>query len=202
MKNFEELMRERYTTKKYDASKRLSSEQVDSLKEILRLSPSSINSQPWKFTFVSDSPLKEKLAAASFFNEGSILKCSQVVVFSVMDDIALLEKHVFEALPEGAQGYYEGFIKNQPKEEIVSWMTHQLYLASGVLLSACATMGIDSTPMEGIEVDKYKALLKQDGYSPRFVITIGYRDLEDGNHPSRTPKQRKAAEDVVLSVSS
>ena len=41
-------LNQRYTTKKYDASKRISSEELAIIKEALRLSPSSINSQPWK----------------------------------------------------------------------------------------------------------------------------------------------------------
>ena len=65
--SFINAMQERYTTKKYDASKRIDSEKIEELKEIVRLSPSSINSQPWKFTFVRGSEKKEALAKASFF---------------------------------------------------------------------------------------------------------------------------------------
>ena len=50
-------MEQRYTTKKYDVSKKIENQKIEELKEILRLSPSSINSQPWKFTFVSDKEL-------------------------------------------------------------------------------------------------------------------------------------------------
>ena len=56
--NFLDLSKSRYTTKKYNPELKISEEKIQQLKEILRLSPSSIDSQPWKFTFVSDKALK------------------------------------------------------------------------------------------------------------------------------------------------
>ncbi len=51
--SFLESMQTPYTTNKYDASKKIEPSKIQELKAILRLSPSSINSQPWKFTVVS-----------------------------------------------------------------------------------------------------------------------------------------------------
>jgi nitroreductase/dihydropteridine reductase len=47
--NFLEKMKSRYTVKKYNPQGTISEEQIQQLKEILHLSPSSINSQPWNF---------------------------------------------------------------------------------------------------------------------------------------------------------
>ncbi len=49
------LIQKRYTAKKYNAHKAIPQEKIEELKEILRLTPSSINIQPWKFTFVQKS---------------------------------------------------------------------------------------------------------------------------------------------------
>ena len=62
---FLQNMQNRYTTKVYDPSKSLTNEQIAELKEILQLSPSSINSQPWKFYFVRDKAKKEEIAEVS-----------------------------------------------------------------------------------------------------------------------------------------
>ncbi len=43
------LAKRRYTTKAYDASRRIPQATVDALLEQLRHSPSSVNSQPWHF---------------------------------------------------------------------------------------------------------------------------------------------------------
>ena len=66
--DFLKLVQTRYTTKHY-SSKRVSDEDIAKLKEILRLTPSSINSQPWQFVFISDEATKEAFAKASFINE-------------------------------------------------------------------------------------------------------------------------------------
>lgn len=44
------LLQERHTTKKYDASRKISDADFDLLLESLRLAPSSVNSQPWELT--------------------------------------------------------------------------------------------------------------------------------------------------------
>ena len=48
------LLQERHTTKKYDASRKISDADFDLLLESLRLAPSSVNSQPWEF-FIADT---------------------------------------------------------------------------------------------------------------------------------------------------
>ena len=85
--SFIESMQKRYTTKVYNNSKKIDPIQIEELKEILRLSPSSINSQPWKFTFVSDPEIKTKLGAASFFNNDRIVNCDTLVVFSSISNL-------------------------------------------------------------------------------------------------------------------
>ncbi|MFU2118735.1 nitroreductase family protein [Ornithobacterium rhinotracheale] len=83
MMNFLQAMQERYTTKVYDETKKIDEKEITELKEILRLSPSSINSQPWKFLFIEEPELKAKLAERSFYNEPKIKNASCLVVFMV-----------------------------------------------------------------------------------------------------------------------
>ncbi len=45
----------RHTVKKYDTSKKVSEEDLQILYEALRLSASSINSQPWKFIVIDSA---------------------------------------------------------------------------------------------------------------------------------------------------
>lgn len=197
---FLQSMEQRYTTKKYDPSKKLTSEQRIALQNILRLSPSSINSQPWKFTFVQTDDLKKRLSEVSWLNKSKVLDSDTLVVFHQIDDIALFEQQIEGTLPEGAVNYYKEFIKPQPKEQIKAWFGKQVYLALGVFLSACATMGIDATPMEGIEPDQYDNILGLEGYSTLVAVAIGHRDLEDFNQPSKNPKSRRPIDQIIQSV--
>lgn len=47
--DFLELMRNRYTTKYYDPEKRISEDKLERILECLRLTPSSVNMQGWRF---------------------------------------------------------------------------------------------------------------------------------------------------------
>lgn len=197
---FIESMRNRYTTKKYDNTKKVSDQDLEDLKQIVRLSPSSINSQPWKFTFIRDQDVKERLAPVSWLNAEKVINCDTVVVFSRIDDVALFEKQIEEELSEGAVNYYKEFLKPLPESEIKAWFGRQLYLSIGVFLSACATMGIDSTPMEGIEPENYDKILALDGYTTLAAVAIGYRDVEDFNQPSKNPKSRIAIDKILDTI--
>ena len=58
------IMRSRYTTKHYDPSKPVSEEALQTMLEVLRLSPSSVNSQPWHFYVIESAEAKAKLMPA------------------------------------------------------------------------------------------------------------------------------------------
>ncbi|MFT7898361.1 nitroreductase family protein [Tenacibaculum ascidiaceicola] len=193
-------MQQRYTTKNYDASKKIESEKIKELQQILQLSPSSINSQPWKFIFVSDSNTKKQLSEVSWLNTSKVLESDTIVVFNRINNIALFEKQIEEELPEGAVGYYKEFIKPKSEEEIKAWFDKQVYLALGIFLSACAEMGIDATPMEGIEPANYDKILNNREYATLVAVAIGYRDNEDFNQPDRKPKSRLAFDKVIETV--
>src|SRR5882762_9678860 len=109
--SFLDLAKSRYTAKKYNSDEKISYEKIEELKEILLLSPSSINSQPWKFTFVSDEKVKRNLASVSYFNDQKIIEASHLVVFSVIDNIEKFEEQIRQNLPAGAVGYYNQFLK-------------------------------------------------------------------------------------------
>lgn len=191
------LAKNRYTTKTYNANEKIADDKIQQLKEILRLSPSSINSQPWKFTFVSDEKTKRELADASYWNAERINEASHLVVFCAIDDIEIFEKQIRENLPEGSVNYYNNFLKPLPEAEIKSWLQHQVYLSLGFFLSACVSLNIDSTPMEGIKNDEYDTILQLKGYKTLFAVAIGYRNPEDANQPSIKPKFRLPLDEVV-----
>lgn len=199
--SFLDLAKRRYATKKYDPAKKVSVEQIEELKEIIRLSPSSINSQPWKFTFVTNEVVKRELASKSYMNENSINDVYLLVVFSVMDDIEHFEQRNISILPElWRTAFYEPIVKSNGDVATKSWMENQVYLSLGYFLSACISMGLDATPMEGIDRIAYKEILAQDGFSPLFAVTVGYADRTDWAHPTVLPKSRFELDEVVQSI--
>lgn len=198
--SFLEKMQKRYTVKKYDSQVKVDPEKINELKAILNLSPSSINSQPWNFVFINDQQTKEKLSEISYHNKEKVIECSDLIVFQVLKNVEDFEKQIHENLPEGAVGYYNSMVKPKGDLEIKFWMRNQVYLSLGVLLSACADMEIDCTPMEGIMPEKYDEIIQNDTYESVFAVAIGKKSEEDKNQPTITPKKRLATEKVVVEI--
>ncbi len=67
----------RYSTKAFDATKKLTAGEAEQLKTLLQYSPSSTNSQPWHFIVASTDEGKARVAKAAsgtyVFNERKIL---------------------------------------------------------------------------------------------------------------------------------
>lgn len=190
--NFLEAMKKRYTTKLYNPEYIIPQEQIDELKEILRLCPSSINSQPWSFSILGkESLLKQQLAEVSLFNREKVERASHIAVFSVYADAANFEAERVGQLHEYAQAYYNGSRNSRGEAAINAWLEHQVYIALGVFLSACATMDIDSTAMEGIDTAAYTKIMGDSRYRVLFAVAIGQRDAEDPNRPELVEKNRR-----------
>ena len=197
---FLNIAQSRYTTKRYDSTKKIDSNTLNKLKEIIRLSPSSINSQPWKFTFVENETIKNELSEFSHFNSDKVKDASHVVVFSVMKDAEAFENMRLTQLPEVTSAYYNRVLKPKGDEQIMNWLTSQVYISLGFFLSAAASLGIDSTPMEGIEKVGYDSVLQDNDYKTLFAVAIGYRHEEDINQILNTPKFRLEQDQVIRSI--
>ncbi|SIR03642.1 nitroreductase family protein [Maribacter ulvicola] len=198
--DFKSIAEKRYTTKKFDATKKITDAQIEDLKHILKLSPSSINSQPWLFTFVSNEQVKNDLAHASYSNASKIKDASHLVVFSVMDNLEVFEKRVEENLLENSIKFYKQFVKTQTEEKTINWLSQQVYITLGFFLAACATMDIDSTPMEGIDPKKYKEILHIKDHKVLFSVALGHRHLDDDTQPNKIGKSRLTADTVIQSI--
>ena len=194
--NFLELAKNRYTTKSY-RNEKISEDKIQELKEILRLAPSSINCQPWKFYFIDNQDTKNVLAKVSFMNEERVKQASHLVIFSVIDDIELFESQMSNYITETAIDFYNKTMKTRGVETVKNWLSKQVYISLGYFLTACASMGIDSTPMEGIDNQEYNKILNLNQYHTLFAVAIGYRNPEDANQPSIKPKNRLPLEKII-----
>ncbi|REH00838.1 nitroreductase family protein [Flavobacterium aquicola] len=195
-----ELIQKRYSTKKYNADKAIPQEKVEALKEILRLSPSSINIQPWKFTFVQNPEVKAKLASVSMHNEEKVNQARLLVVFSVADNLDAFQKVVDNELPPARRDWYNQIKASKPEADLKIWLAKQLYIALGVGLTASIALGLDSTPMEGIETDKYMDILNMEDYRPLFAMAVGYASEDDFNRIEAAPKSRRLPENVIETI--
>ncbi|MDN3453137.1 MULTISPECIES: oxygen-insensitive NAD(P)H nitroreductase [unclassified Psychrobacter] len=201
MKNITEAMNWRYSTKVFDTDKKISAEDFQSLKDILRLSPSSTNIQPWHFVIADDEAGKARIAKGTDgmygFNTAKVKNASHVIVFCsrvYADDAfldAILEKEdadgrfaepQFKEQMHQVRKMFLDMRRYEQKDE-PHWLIEQLYLNMGALLLGAATLGIDAVPMEGADL---KALdeefdLRRKGYTAVAMVALGYRSEDDFN---------------------
>ena len=69
----------RYATKKFNQTKKLTAEQIEQIKDMLRLTPSSFGLQPWKFLIISDDATRQKLVEHSW-GQQQVVDASHVLV--------------------------------------------------------------------------------------------------------------------------
>ncbi|KLN63997.1 nitroreductase family protein [Vibrio sp. VPAP30] len=208
----------RYTAKKYDATKRISAEDMQVIKEAIRLSASSINSQPWKFIVLESDEAKQRFhntfANMHQFNQPHAKEASHTILFAhnphftkeqyaKVVDAEVTSGHLpaerYNDMLNGAYGFAElntdetGFNGN--------WTKAQTYIALGNTLHTLARMGIASTPMEGVDPELIVEVFKDelDGYVCDFALAMGYhKEGEDYNHG--LPKARLPMDDVITTL--
>jgi len=212
--------KKRHTTKAYDPNRRIPDETVGKLKELLRFSPSSTNIQPWHFVIASTQEGKARVAKATEkypFNRPSILNASHVVVFAsrlAVDEDYLqhvleqedkdgrfdTDKETHKPAMHGGRSLFVNLHK-QDFKDVQHWMDKQVYLNLGQFLLGAAALGVDATPMEGIEIPVLDAEfgLREKGYSALFVVPLGYHDPEQDYNAS-LPKSRLPYSDILTEV--
>lgn len=206
---------QRYSTKAFDASKKLTADEAEKIKSLLRYSPSSTNSQPWHFIVASTEEGKARVAKSAaggyVFNERKMLDASHVVVFcakTAMDD-AWLEKVVDQedadgrfATPEAKAANHKGRtffadLHRKDRQDDHEWMARQVYLNVGNFLLGVAALGLDAVPIEGFDaaVLDEEFGLKAQGFTSVVVVPVGYHSVEDFN--ASLPKSRLPLSTIV-----
>ncbi len=206
--------KQRYSTKAFDPNKKISDADMQTLKTVFQLSPSSINIQSWH-TLITDSEVgKKQLTQATqgnyIFNEEKILDASHVMVLCARADIdqAYLDKLLAKEQADGripneeiynmTRDLRNGFLHSHSDnpEALNVWAANQVYIALGGLLLAAADMGIDTLTMEGYDREILSEVLdlKGKGLIPVSMVALGYHTDEDFN--ANLPKSRFELDEI------
>ena len=200
----------RYATKKFDATKKISEQDLEILLEATRLSASSYGLQPYHVLVITDPKIREQLKPASW-GQSQITDASHLIVFAnvtdfgeeLVDDYLANVSETRNIPAEGLKGYSD-FMKSKlmglPQETKNMWTTKQAYIAFSNLMQAAAELKIDTCPMEGFESDKYNEILGLDekNLNAAVVLPIGYRSEED--ETQHLPKVRKSKEELFTHI--
>ncbi|HAR86683.1 MAG TPA: oxygen-insensitive NAD(P)H nitroreductase [Clostridium sp.] len=216
--NLIEIMERRYSTKKFDNTRKISAEDMKQIKELLRLSASSVNTQPWHFIIASSEEGKKQISKSTqgfyAFNDEKVLTASDIVVLCArtsMDEDYLqhiLEKEdqdgrfANEEIKNGMHGGRSTFVNFHKNDynDLQYWMDKQVYLNMGSLLVGSAALGIDAVPMEGFDVKvlNEELGLTEKGLTAVALVPLGYKANDDFN--AQLPKSRLSEEEVFTTI--
>jgi len=200
----------RYATKKYDASKKVSAEDLQTLKEATKLSVSSMGLQPYKILIVENPELRAKLQPAAY-GQSAITEASQLFIFAIEKNVGdtQIEKYMqnisdtrgipVESL-DGFSGMIKGFVSTLDENGRDNWAKKQAYLALSTLINTASFLKIDATPMEGFSPEQFDEILGLDklGLTTAVIATIGYRHEEDATQHYK--KVRKSNEELYITL--
>jgi nitroreductase/dihydropteridine reductase len=198
----------RYATKKYDATKKVSQQDIDKIVEAARLAPTSSGLQQFRVLVISNQQIKEKLAPSSL-NQEVMVDCSHVLVFAAWDRYTaeridtIYDRITDErGLPRGRFNSYTDKIKsiylNETPEENFVHTARQSYIGFSMAIAQAAELKIDSTPAEGFDNALVDELLdlKSLGLKSVTLLYLGYRDETDWLAPMK--KVRNPVEEFTI----
>jgi len=210
MSNFIKNANWRYATKKFDTTKKISIQDLETLKEAIRLSASSFGLQPYRVLIIENPELRAKLQPAAW-GQSQIVDASQLIVFANITnfgeteiDVSIANTTKTRGLPADALKGYGDFMKSKivalPEDVRNTWASKQTYLALGNLMNAASELKIDVTPMEGFEPAQVNEILGLGklGLNATLLATIGYRHEEDATQ--HYAKVRKSNEELFINL--
>lgn len=185
-------LRWRYATKRFDPTRTIPADTWSALEQALVLAPSSFGLQPWKFLVVVNKDLRQQLRAASW-GQSQVTDASHYVVIAGLrttteadvDRFLQCQSRVRGTPLESMAGYRKVLVdflaKGWASKDLAAWNARQGYIALGQFMTASAMLGVDTCPMEGIDMAAYDRILGLDGsrYTTLCACAAGHRAADD-----------------------
>ncbi|MGV0998831.1 MAG: nitroreductase family protein [Fluviibacter sp.] len=172
-----EAIRQRRAVKHFDPNHRLTADEINLLVDVAAQAPSSFNIQHWRIVNVTDTELRTQLREAAF-DQAQVTDAS--LLFVVCTDIKAWEKdpgRYWVHAPKEAQDilvpwinpFYSGKDQLQRDEAMRS-----VGIILQTLMLVAKTMGYDSCPMIGFDIEKVGQLVNlPKDYAVGAMLAIG-----------------------------
>ena len=195
--DLEKIYKTRWSVREYDTNVKISDDELKKIFDLVKLTPSAFNLQPWDFLVVRDQENKKKLRAIAN-NQKQVEDASATIVVIATVKKAVAAKKVFDKYVEDgvwdkemAERRLENFKEqdnNLNLEERKLWSYRSAVLAAESLMLAAKHFGWDTGPMEGFD---FNALQKEynipEEYYPVMLITIGKSKISQPDRQYRRP---------------
>ena len=193
-----EAVSTRRAIKKFDPNHKMGSDDVKKLMEHVILSPTSYNQQNWRFVYVTDQDVKEKISEAA---RGQAQPKDGSLVIVLCGDMAAWKTEPFR------------YWKNHPteKQELVKSSLERKYstdtqaqrdeairscgMAAQTIMLAARDMGLDSCPMVGFEYDELaKVINLPENHLIVMIVVVGKRSEDAAQRGGQLPLDEIAFE--------
>jgi len=193
-----EAVSTRRAIKKFDPNHKMSSDDVNKLMEHVILSPTSYNQQNWRFVYVTDQDVKEKISEAA---RGQAQPRDGSLVVVLCGDMTAWKTEPLR------------YWKNHPteKQELVKASLERKYstneqaqrdeairscgMAAQTIMLAARDMGLDSCPMVGFEYDDLaKVINLPDNHLIVMMVVVGKRAEDAAQRGGQLPLNEVAFE--------
>jgi len=177
-----DAIKTRRAIKKFDSTYKMSPEDIKSLQELTVLSPTSYNQQNWRFVYVTDQMVKDKISKAA--RDQAQPKNGSLVIVLCGNLNAWKEEPLRywrnntaekqELVKNSLARKYENHPENRRDEAMRS-----CGFAAQTIMLAARQMGLDSCPMVGFEYDELAEIINlPKDHMIVMMVVVGKR-LED-----------------------
>ncbi len=196
---FQDVVSQRYAAKKF-TGEQIPEEKIDQLIELIRLTPSGLNLQPWKIKIVRDQKTRDELFPVTG-EQPSVTTCSHLLVLCANTDfddlVAKADKSMRDAgVPDAIRTHVIELAnthKEKPLEARLGYAKNQVFISLGNALNGAKALGLDACPMTNFRPDDYSRILGIPAHLvPTVLVAVGYAA------DKAMPKRRLAKEDIVF----
>ena len=186
-----DAIKTRRAIKKFDSSYKMSSDDIKTLQELTILSPTSYNQQNWRFIYVTDETVKEKISKAA--RDQAQPKDGSLVLVLCGNLNAWKEEPLRywrnntpekqELIKNSLARKYENSPENRRDEAMRS-----CGFAAQTIMLAARQMGLDSCPMVGFEYDELAKIINLPAdHLIVMMIVVGKRSEDAGQRGGQLP---------------
>lgn len=179
--DFDKAMHFRHACKIFDTTKSISDEDLHFILEAGRLSPSSFGVEHWHFFVIENQMIKEEIQKVAW-NQAQITTSSKLIAIVYKKNVRSSDEYIknefdkFE-YPQMLRDMYKNWIDTRDDLALYAWSARQVYIAAANMMTAGASIGIDSCPMEGFDKASVERIIGLDTnvYGLALLIPFGYR---------------------------
>lgn len=193
-----ELFKNRYSCREFK-NEALKDEDLRTILEAARLSPSSLGLEPWKFIVISDEAKRAQIAEIAHNQKHVQTAAALIIILSRLDFASYFEsklraRKMSEQDLQMRLKTYKPFLEAMTTEQKLAYAREQAYIALSSILYAAQLLDIGSCTIGGFDKNALDSYLKLDTSKLQSTLIVALGKKASTQVPE---KQRFGFDEVV-----